>query len=497
MKVIVPIAGLSPFFKSEEYAFPKPLIEVGGKPMIELVVENLKRLVPDPELVFVAQERDLLEGALKGSLYQVCEPKPEIFSLKGKTSGALVSCLLAIDYITPEEPLLISNGDQVIGGKNASDILTSWINSEVQAGVIAFNSIHPRWSYAIIDRLGHVQQTAEKNVISKNAIAGFYYFAKGQYFIDAAMSVIEGDVRDKGQFFISSTLNEIILKGGIVQSAFIDSTDYHSFYSPQKISEYEKELQVSELSEAVKDSSHRVNVVIPAAGEGSRFAKAGYTTPKPFISVEDKPMVARVISNLNLKDADYSILLRDSHIGQQVDTVADLKAQGCKIVNVSKLTEGTACTILLARGIIDHEAPLLIANSDQLVDFDCQKFVDDCLSRGLDGSILVFRDDAMDPKWSFAKVDELGLVTEVAEKQPISNLATVGIYLFSSGKQFVDAAIDMIANNDRVNNEFYTCPVYNYLVRNGARIGVYEVSKDSMHGLGTPSDLTTYLEQRK
>ena len=123
-------------------------------------------------------------------------------------------------------------------------------------------------------------------------------------------------------------------------------------------------------------------------------------------------------------------------------------------------------------------------------------YVADCLDRGLDGSILVFRDPTKDPKWSFARVNEAGLVTEVAEKKPISDLATVGIYLFSRGRDFVSATADMMAANDRVNGEFYTCPVYNYMIRSGARIGVYEVPMAAMAGLGTPEDLSGFLRAR-
>ena len=128
-----------------------------------------------------------------------------------------------------------------------------------------------------------------------------------------------------------------------------------------------------------------------------------------------------------------------------------------------------------------------------MVDFDVDDYIADCLSRNLDGSILVFRNPQMDPKWSFAKLDAEGLVTEVAEKKPISDLATVGIYFFTKGSEFVSAAIDMIARDERVNGEFYTCPVYNYMIRAGARIGVYEVSEAAMHGLGIPEDLKVYL----
>jgi dTDP-glucose pyrophosphorylase len=200
---------------------------------------------------------------------------------------------------------------------------------------------------------------------------------------------------------------------------------------------------------------------------------------------------------VGLPGARKILLLRREHVAAEPAVVAGLESRGCRIVEVEKLTEGTACTILLARTHIDNDRPLLIANSDQLADFSCHDFVQDCLDRDLDGSILVFKDPARNPKWSFARLDEQGLVVEVAEKKPISDLATVGIYFFRRGADFVRAAADMIAHADRVNGEFYTCPVYNYAIRNGLRIGVYEIAPDAMHGLGTPEDLEGYLARHR
>jgi NDP-sugar pyrophosphorylase family protein len=173
--------------------------------------------------------------------------------------------------------------------------------------------------------------------------------------------------------------------------------------------------------------------------------------------------------------------------------ISHLRLGGAEIVAIEKPTEGTACTLLLARNCFDNDKPLLIANSDQLVDIDINDMIDDCLERDLDGSILVFRDSAGNPKWSFAKLGEGGLVERVAEKSAISDLATAGIYFFRRGMDFVRAAVDMIAQNDRVGDEFYTCPVYNYAIAAGLKIGVYEIAPQDMHGIGTPDDLNAYL----
>jgi UDP-N-acetylglucosamine diphosphorylase / glucose-1-phosphate thymidylyltransferase / UDP-N-acetylgalactosamine diphosphorylase / glucosamine-1-phosphate N-acetyltransferase / galactosamine-1-phosphate N-acetyltransferase len=239
-----------------------------------------------------------------------------------------------------------------------------------------------------------------------------------------------------------------------------------------------------------------INIVIPMAGEGSRFKKSGYEKPKPFIDVNGKPMIVRVLENLSYSDARYILIARRDHIEKEREVVAQIEKEFNAIfIPIDKLTEGTACTVLYARKYINNNNPLLIANSDQIVDVNIADFIDDCSERKLDGSILTFIDDFKDPKWSFAKTDKNNLVTEVKEKVVISKYATVGIYLYSNGKTFVDATIDMIIENDRVNDEFYICPAYNYAINHDLKIGVYNIDFKQMHGIGTPDDLEHYLDQ--
>ncbi|RDH83764.1 MAG: lipopolysaccharide biosynthesis protein [endosymbiont of Galathealinum brachiosum] len=238
-----------------------------------------------------------------------------------------------------------------------------------------------------------------------------------------------------------------------------------------------------------------LNVVIPMAGAGSRFSNAGYTKSKPFIDVNGAPMIARVLENLTFHDARYILIARKKDIENESLLINSIKKKFNVIfVAIDNLTEGTASTVLFSRKYINNKEPLLIANSDQIIELDIKNFIDDCFNRKLDGSILTFIDELKDPKWSFARINENKLVVEVREKKAISKYATVGIYLFSKGKYFVDNAIDMIINNDRVNNEFYTCPVYNYCIENNLKIGIYNIKQTQMHGIGTPDDLNKYLK---
>ena len=227
-----------------------------------------------------------------------------------------------------------------------------------------------------------------------------------------------------------------------------------------------------------------INIVIPMAGAGSRFAKAGYKKPKPFIDVLGKPMICHVLDNLNMPNAKFILLARAEHYNNEQETVEWIKAHyNVEFVLIDKLTEGAACTVL--------HAPLLIANSDQIVDMNIQDYINDSDTRNLDGSVLCFEDD--DKKWSYAKLDENNLITMIREKEVISEHATVGIYYFCCGRDFVENAIDMFVRNERVNNEFYVAPVYNYSINRGGKFGIYSIDKTQMHGTGTPEDLDKYI----
>lgn len=238
----------------------------------------------------------------------------------------------------------------------------------------------------------------------------------------------------------------------------------------------------------------KINILIPAAGAGSRFAKEGYAKPKPFIDVLGKPMIMRVLDNLKVDNAHYIIILQKTYLENEKKLCEQIsKDYNVSFVSVESLTEGTACSVLHARELIDNDIPLMIANSDQIIDIDINDYINDCKNRNLDGSILCFTDKEKSPKWSFVKMNN-ELIVEVKEKEVISDIATVGIYLFSKGSLFVDSAIDMIVRNDRVNNEFYTAPAYNYAIKNGAKIGCFLMNFDDMHGIGTPDDLQKYIK---
>ena len=239
--------------------------------------------------------------------------------------------------------------------------------------------------------------------------------------------------------------------------------------------------------------SQAMNILIPMAGAGSRFAQAGYTFPKPLIEVNNKPMIQVVVENLNIQ-ANYIFIVQKEHYEKyHLQYLLNAIAPGCRIVQVDGLTEGAACTTLLAKDYINSDAPLVIANSDQYVEWNSNECLYAFSAGGVDAGIVTF--ESNHPKWSYAKLDENGFVCEVAEKKPISNHATVGIYYWKKGSDYVRYAEQMIAKNLRVNNEFYVAPVFNEAIQDGKRIRIKDAAR--MWGIGTPEDLNYFLQNHK
>jgi dTDP-glucose pyrophosphorylase len=238
-----------------------------------------------------------------------------------------------------------------------------------------------------------------------------------------------------------------------------------------------------------------MKILIPMAGEGSRFAKEGYTFPKPLIDVNGKPMIQLVTENLDFI-SEYIFLVRKEHIHKYeglVDTLQQITNGSCKIVEVDGLTEGAACTALLAKEHINVDEDLLIANSDQFIEYQRGNFISLKNLTNVDAIVWTF--NSVHPKWSFVKTNSRGYIIEVAEKKPISDIATCGIYWYRKGSDFVQYAEQMIEKNIRVKNEFYIAPVYNELISDHKTLIPFYVNK--MWGLGTPEDLRHYLDNKK
>jgi dTDP-glucose pyrophosphorylase len=237
-----------------------------------------------------------------------------------------------------------------------------------------------------------------------------------------------------------------------------------------------------------------LNIVLPIAGRGSRFAEAGYALPKPLIPVYGVPMIEVVVNNVRPSCAHrFTFVALQEHL-DHTDMKPTLQriAPGCNIVPVTQVTEGAACTLLLARDVINSDDALMTVNSDQYVDVGIDDYLATMDREKADGLIMTFWSDH--PKWSYCRMRADGTVSEVVEKQVVSNEATVGIYNWRRGKDFVWSAEEMIRRNLRVNGEFYAAPSYNLMIERGQKLVVHNIGKEyeQMHGLGIPNDLDRF-----
>jgi NDP-sugar pyrophosphorylase family protein len=243
INILVPMAGKSQHFPESEYPFPKPLIEIGQKTMIEHVVGNLATAGSDVQFIFVLGSADCRKFHLDSTLNIITQHQCKLVKLDNDTKGAACSALMATPHIANEQPLIIANSDQLFDVP-ISQLLQKFGNAD--AGVATFESVHPRWSYVRLDDEGLVAETAEKRPISRHAIAGLYYFRHGKDFVDAAMKMIHKDSSVNGSFYIAPCLNEMILKAKKIRAFGVATNQYHTFYTPQKIKDYEAYLRNSQ-----------------------------------------------------------------------------------------------------------------------------------------------------------------------------------------------------------------------------------------------------------
>ena len=282
-------------------------------------------------------------------------------------------------------------------------------------------------------------------------------------------------------------------KGAISSGAYLCAVEDCDDVSYKKI---RKVIDDADKRDEIKPKwqGGNMNVLIPMAGAGTRFEKMGYTFPKPLVDVQGKPMIQVVIENLNI-DAKHIFIVQKKHYERyNLKHLLNLITNNnCEIVQVDGVTEGAACTTLLAKEYIDNNEPLLLANSDQFIEWDSNEFMYSMTADNVDGGIPTFK--ATHPKWSFVKLGKDGFVSEVAEKKPISEIATVGIYYWKNGTDYVKYARQMIDKDVRVNNEFYVCPVFNEAIADGKKVKIYDIGEGSMWGLGTPEDLEVFLNK--
>ena len=241
MQIVYPLAGQANRFQQRGYTFPKPLIEMGGRSLIEIVLSSVAP--PSPcKHIFICRKEHLAQFFL-GDVLRLLRPGCEVIDAHGDTAGALCTVLLAIDQIDPEQELLIVNGDQYIA-ESLDPFYQRCRTSDVDGCILTFEATHPRWSFvrtAATDPT-RVMEVSEKRPISKQATAGLYYFRRAADFVEAAERMVVKGIRTAGQFFICPVYNEMILQGKKIVSHHLSDGAMYSLGTPEDVDTFTAHL---------------------------------------------------------------------------------------------------------------------------------------------------------------------------------------------------------------------------------------------------------------
>jgi len=232
-----------------------------------------------------------------------------------------------------------------------------------------------------------------------------------------------------------------------------------------------------------------MNIVIPMAGLGSRFSDAGYTTPKPFIEIEGKPMILKAVNTLGFEGNYIFIIRKDEYIKNKMKEIFP----DSQIIEVDYLTDGPASSVMLAKEFINNDEELIVANCDQIMWWDAETVIKQIRVMDYDGVVVTYHETT--PKNSYARINRRGYVTKMAEKQVISNVSLNGIHYWKKGKYFVESTESMVEKNIRFNNEFYVSLTYNQMIEKGLKVGIYHIPNEFHNAVGTPDDLNRYFEK--
>lgn len=238
-----------------------------------------------------------------------------------------------------------------------------------------------------------------------------------------------------------------------------------------------------------------MNIVIPMAGRGVRTAS--FMVPKPLIKFRNKTMLELAVESLGI-DGNYIFIQRDyenEEWNAELKSITRRLAPSSKTILINYVTEGPACSALLASPLLLNNLPLVITNCDQIMHWDASHFESFINSTEHAGVVVTYNSDT--PRNSYVKLDDRGIALEFAEKRVISNESLNGIHYWKRSRDFIDSSLQMIQNNDTVNGEYYIAPSFNYLINKGKTITNYHINKDQHFAVGTSDDINYYLKAKK
>lgn len=505
MQLIIPMSGRGDRFLRAGYRMPKPLIPVDGKPMIEHVV-NLFPGVED--VLFICNQEHLAETNLR-TVLQGLRPAARIVGIPSHKLGPVHAVLQAADQIAEEDAVIV----------NYCDFACRWDFEQFRrtvrevgcdGGITAYRGFHPHslgdTYYAYIREANHwLEEIREKAAFTKNrlqeyASAGTYYFAKGRYVTHYFRALMDRQVHVRGEYYVSLAYN--LMKADGLRTYIYELEQFLQWGTPEDLEEYLEWRRIFQRWPAphVSITVPGQTNLIPMAGEGRRFLEAGYTTPKPLISVDGMPMVQRAAECAPAGER-WVFVCRADHLNHPrlADTLQQRWPQA-RVMSVARTTEGQACTCLLAEAEIPADQPLFIGACDNGMLWDAERFQSLIKDPRIDALIWTFQRHVgvrRHPQmYSYVEVAPDGMTARrVSMKTPLSedpihDHAVVGAFWFHRAGDFFQAARQLTARQDRTRGEFYVDACMNEVMRAGHRVGVFLL--DHYIGWGTPDELNTY-----
>lgn len=504
MQIVIPMSGKGVRFQEAGYRDLKPLIEVDGAPMIEHVI---KMFPGETDFLFICSNEALAETPLRATLERLA-PRGRIVAIASHKLGPVYAVLQAEAYIRADQPVIVNYCDFAVEWDYA-DFKRLMNDLRCEGCVTAYKGFHPHslgpnlYAYLRHEK-NYLLEIAEKHNFTENrlqeyASAGTYYFRSGELLLRYFKMAVECGLSTNGEFYASMPFN-LLVKDSLKVFVY-ELTRFLQWGTPEDLEEYKAwSRYFSEFEDWLPSlPPHAGTNLVPMAGAGLRFAKEGYTDPKPLVPVDGKRLVERSLECLPAAANWVAVCLKAHLADQRLTSALHSNGRSIQILETRELTSGQASTCLLAREHVDPEKPLLIAPCDSATVFDEQRFARLTGDPMVDCVVFTFRNHPhanRNPRqYGWVLTDDDGAAKSViCKEEPPGRTncghGVIGTFWFRKAKYFFEAADQLIAQDRRINNEFYVDLCIQVLIEQGYRVQVFPVT--CYICLGTPDDVRTY-----
>lgn len=504
MQIIIPMSGFGERFRNAGYTVPKPLIKMDGKPVIEYIV---KMFPGETDFIFICNQDHLnhSEYELEEILNKIC-PTGKIIGIEPHKSGPVYAVSKIFNLLNPDEPTIVNYCDFTCywDYKHFKNFVET---TKCDGSIPSYRGFHPHtlWSnyYAYVqEKEGWVLDIQEKQPFTNTpqqefASSGTYYFASGALMKKYFERTIAEKLMVNDEYYVSMVYKPMLADG--LKITVYELEHFMQWGTPSDLEEYQYWSKAfSNLSKKQRQPKQQGAILLPMVGWGSRFAKAGYKTPKPLIEVSGKPMAVQALHDLPIAEQNIFVLRQD--LSGLDDLKAALETETAKsgFVILNQMTDGQASSCMAAISEVALEKPLTIAACDNGMIYKPEVFeelmIDDTVdvivwgARGYPGAV---RNPQM---YGWIDADEEGSIRKVSVKIPLQNPKNdpiiVGAFTFKHAKDFVYAAKRMKQREGKINGEYYVDTAINDAIELGLKCKLFEI--DYYLCWGTPDDLRTF-----